>query len=53
LRFALNHKQNEDSSWKLKVDEKGKVDGVFKTKLNDWTTGSITTGLNIKDFASG
>jgi len=53
LRFGINHKQNDDSSWKVKVDEKGTLNGVFKTKLNSWATGSITSGLNVKDFATG
>lgn len=48
--FALEHKMNNESTIKGRVDTFGKTDFVIKNKLSDQLTAIFTTGGNISGF---
>ena len=51
--MGLSHKFDDETSAKVKVNDKGKLDGVLKHKLSKTTTACIATGANISDITSG
>lgn len=51
FRFGVHHTFDEDTSAKVKVDHKGKVDALLKHRLSRTTTAAFVTGTSIKDIA--
>lgn len=47
-RLALQHKFNEDSSIKFKVNHHGYLDALLKHKVSSIASLGVTTGFNLK-----
>ena len=53
VRLGYAHKFSDDTSGKVKVDDKGKVDGLLKMKLSNTATAAVVTSTSISDYTSG
>ncbi len=47
-KFGIQHRFNENTSAKMKVDHNGFVDVVLKHRLSDSFTFALTNNLNVK-----
>ena len=50
MRLGLSHKFNEDTSAKVKVNDKGYLDAVLKHKINNFVTASVATGACLRSI---
>jgi len=52
-KLGLDHKFDDNTSGKVKVDQTGKIDALLKHKFSDVVTASAVTSINVKDFSTG
>jgi hypothetical protein len=51
--LGLNHKFDDNTSGKVKVNNQGQVDALIKHKLSEVVTGVVVTSINVNDFTNG